>query len=202
MPGGLRIIGGEWGGRRLKVPHRAVRPTRDRLRQILFDILVARGVAGSVLDLYAGSGALGLEALSRGAEHATFVESAAAAVGVLRDNVTSLGVSDRCRVFAQGVERTLPRLLEAGEVFDLILADPPYGTGDSAWLVAWVGDRGMSLLADGGRLVVETERDTALPEQRGGLRRIRRRPTGESDLHFYVVDRGQSGHEASQGSLE
>lgn len=190
MAGGLRIIAGTWGGRRLKVPTTSVRPTRDRVRQILFDILGPRGVAGSTLDLYAGSGALGLEALSRGADDAVFVESSAASVAILRENIAALGVRDACRVYSRTVERALPGLLGEGARFDLILADPPYGTGASAWLVRWLGGTGVALLGADGRVVIESERSAGLPEVSGLLVRWRSRPVGESELHFYAPSGG------------
>jgi 16S rRNA (guanine966-N2)-methyltransferase len=126
----VRIVAGEFGGRRLVVPRDGrVRPTADRVREAWMSILAPELPGARVLDLFAGSGALGLEALSRGATHATFVELAPASLEALRGNIEALGVGGRVTVrrgdalrFAQG--------LGAGE-YDVAFADPPY-TADAA----------------------------------------------------------------------
>jgi 16S rRNA (guanine966-N2)-methyltransferase len=117
------VIAGRLGGRRLSAPRGlATRPTSDRVREALFSALGdVRGAR--VLDLYAGTGALGIEALSRGAAHATFVESARPALAALRENLAALGIEGDARVLSQPVARALPAL--AGP-FDLVFADPPY----------------------------------------------------------------------------
>ncbi len=121
----MRIVAGEFGGRRLKSLSGAdVRPTTDRVREAWFSIL-GKGVAGAeVLDLCAGSGALGLEALSRGARAVTFVDRDPRSLRVLSENIATLGVSDRCRVVRQEALAALENL--RGQRFDLVLADPPY----------------------------------------------------------------------------
>jgi 16S rRNA (guanine966-N2)-methyltransferase len=127
----VRIVAGEFGGRRPVVPADArVRPTADRTREAWFSILGGKfdgaGVNGArVLDLYAGSGALGLEALSRGAREVTFVEISASSLAAIERNLDSLGVRDRCVVVRRDAIRFVDRL-EPLE-FDLALADPPYG---------------------------------------------------------------------------
>ena len=129
---GLRIIAGEWRGRRLVAPEGdATRPTADRTREALFSMLVSR--LGSfeglfVADLFAGSGALGLEALSRGAGRVLFVEQDAAALRALRSNIAALGAQARCDVRAGSVLS----LAQTSTPPDLILMDPPYGTGAGA----------------------------------------------------------------------
>lgn len=131
-PTGLRIIAGEWRGRRLVAPEgEATRPTADRTREALYSMLVSR--LGSfeglcVADLFAGSGALGLEALSRGAARALFVEQDAAAIRALRANIASLRAQQRCDVRAGSVLS----LGKTDNAPDLILMDPPYGTGAGA----------------------------------------------------------------------
>ncbi len=123
----MRIIAGEFRSRRLKtVPGRLVRPTSDRLRETLFNIL-GPAVAGAVfVDVYAGTGAVGLEALSRGAVQAVFLEDSAAAMRVLRDNVTSLGVQDRARILEGAAVPTLRRLAREGLQPAIVFLDPPY----------------------------------------------------------------------------
>ena len=151
----MRIIAGQFRGRPLLAPAGlATRPTADRVRESLFSMLASR--IGSfeglrVADLYAGSGSLGFEALSRGAEHATFVDTDRAAATAIKANGDKLGIADRIR--ALGVSAlNLPR----SDAFDLILADPPYAAGSGSAVVKSVEEAGW--LASAGWLAVETER--------------------------------------------
>jgi 16S rRNA (guanine966-N2)-methyltransferase len=153
----VRVIAGRYGGRRLVVPPgRLVRPTADRVREALFSILGDVGGA-RVLDLFAGSGALGLEALSRGAAHVVFVERAAAAWTAIDANLVALGVPEadvtrrRRDAFA-----ALSTAREARETYDLVFIDPPYRRA-----AAWASEltRGVEpLLAPGARVVTESDR--------------------------------------------
>lgn len=124
---GLRIVAGELGGRVIEAPSgRGTRPTRAMVREAWFSALGGAVAGARAADLFAGSGALGLEALSRGAASVDFVESSPRVARVLRRNVEELGVGDRARVVRRGVEGFLDDLSEA-ELYDLVLADPPYG---------------------------------------------------------------------------
>jgi 16S rRNA (guanine(966)-N(2))-methyltransferase RsmD len=130
----MRITGGTLRSRQLQAPRGAsTRPTSDRVREALFGILGSAGalVGARVLDLYAGTGALSFEALSRGAAHATLVESAREALAALRANVASLGLQARVRVVAGDVHASLARIGREGP-FDLVLADPPWALVDPA----------------------------------------------------------------------
>ncbi len=155
----MRIIAGEWRGRSIEAPPgMATRPTADRVRETLFSMLTSR--LGSfdelrVADLFAGSGALGFEALSRGATMATFVESEARAIATIRSNADRLGASDRIRTLP-GSALALPR----SDAFDLILADPPYGGSVGSSVVRAVAEAGW--LAPGGWMSVETARGEAV----------------------------------------
>ncbi len=122
----MRIVAGEFGGRRLVVPDDPrVRPTADRIREAWFSILGGGEDRGArVLDLYAGSGALGFEALSRGARHVTFVEIKGSSLAAIKSNIAALGVADRCEVVRRDALRFVERLPRLA--FDLALADPPY----------------------------------------------------------------------------
>ena len=150
----MRIISGQWRGRKLVAPKgMQTRPTADRTRETLFSMLVSR--LGSfedlrVADLYAGSGALGFEALSRGATHCTFVENDRAAVDAIRANAVALGATG-IEVMAMSAAR-----LPLASPFHLILADPPYAKGSGSAVVAAVV--AASWLAPGGWMAVETER--------------------------------------------
>ena len=131
----VRIVGGEFGGRRLVVPRDVrVRPTADRVREAWMSILGPALPGARVLDLYAGSGALGLEALSRGAESAAFVELNPPSLTALRSNIESLGVAPRATVH-RGDALRFAQQLEAG-AFDVALADPPYTADAAVRLVA------------------------------------------------------------------
>ena len=150
----MRIISGAWRGRRLLAPAgMQTRPTADRTRETLFSMLASR--LGSfedlrVADLYAGSGALGLEALSRGAAHCTFVENDRAALDTIRANAATLGAAS-IDIMATSAAR-LPR----ARAFHLILADPPYADGSGSAVVASVVAAGW--LAPGGWIAIETQR--------------------------------------------
>jgi 16S rRNA (guanine966-N2)-methyltransferase len=150
----MRIIGGTWGGRRLVAPPGdATRPTGDRVREALFSILGDRVAGARVLDLFAGSGALGLEALSRGAAEATLVDSAPAAVAALRANVEALGAE--AHVIAGDVAAFLRSAADADGHYDLVFLDPPYR--------ATVGDLPLQpVLAPGARVVAESDRRSPL----------------------------------------
>jgi len=149
----MRIIAGEWRGRSLDAPPgETTRPTADRVRETLFSMLVSR--LGSfdqlaVADLFAGSGALGLEALSRGAARATFVERDSAAVATIRRNAERLGAGERVQILG-GSALALP----CSAPFDLILADPPYAAGSGTAAVAAIA--AADWLAPGGWMSVET----------------------------------------------
>ena len=129
----MRIIAGRWKGRRLKpLKGRDVRPTTDRVREAWMSALGARVVGAEVLDLFAGSGALGLESLSRGAAHVTLVERARGPLAVIRSNLQLLDADGECTVVGDDVFRFLHRL---DRPVDIALADPPYATGDARRLV-------------------------------------------------------------------
>ncbi|MGH3202258.1 MAG: 16S rRNA (guanine(966)-N(2))-methyltransferase RsmD, partial [Streptosporangiaceae bacterium] len=152
-----RVIAGEAGGRRLAVPDgRGTRPTSDRAREGLFATIVSLtgSLAGTrVLDLYAGSGAVGLEALSRGAEHVLLVESGSRAARVIRDNIEAIGLPG-AELRTDRVERVLPKGPDP-EPYDVVFADPPYALpGDEiAAMLAALDQHGW--LASGARVIVE-----------------------------------------------
>ena len=172
----MRIISGQWRGRRLIAPPGIqTRPTADRTRETLFSMLASR--LGSfeelrVADLYAGSGALGLEALSRGAAHCTFVENDRAATEAIRANAATLGATS-IDIMAMSAAR-LPR----AQPFHLILADPPYADGSGSAVVASV--TAAEWLAPGGWMAVETERGATVDP--GPLTVEAERDTGRARL--------------------
>jgi 16S rRNA (guanine966-N2)-methyltransferase len=183
----MRITGGELRSRRLVAPRGdATRPTSDRVREALFSILggLVEIEGARVLDLYAGTGALAFEALSRGAASAVLVERARPALAALRANVLSLGLDARVRVVALEVGRALTTLAESGASFDLVLVDPPYAevpTGGVARALAPLGGGG--LLAEGGVVVLE-HRAGDTPPPMLGLAIASERVYGDTALAF------------------
>jgi 16S rRNA (guanine966-N2)-methyltransferase len=179
----LRVIGGALGGRTLKGPPRSgVRPTADRVREALFEILAARDAPmARVLDLYSGTGALGIEALSRGAEHCDFVESDPKACEVIRENLNRTRLPDRARLWPLPVARALPRL---SGPFDLVLADPPYEYDRAEKELTEVLERG--LLSPDGTLVVEHSQRRQWPEELAGYRQLTSRRYGDTRITMYV----------------
>ena len=180
-----RIIGGEGKGRRLKAPRGLdTRPTAARVRQTLFDILAARLPGCRFLDAFAGSGAVGLEALSRGAALVVFVESAAGAVAALRANAEALArAGGNVRVLRQDARAALAALADAGESFDVIYVDPPYASDLYEKALEQAGRKG--LLGEDGVVVAEHFHKRALPERIGALARTREVRVGDHRLSFY-----------------
>ena len=172
----MRVVGGDLRGRTLRaVPGRSTRPTADRVRQSLFDLLGQRCDGLRVLDLYAGTGALALEALSRGASHATLVEQDAKAAQVIQRNVDELGCSARCTVVREDVARALPRLAAP---FDLVFSDPPYAlraAQDTLEALARLG-----LVAPEGRVVLERDRHEARAVPPEGFELVDERRYGDT----------------------
>jgi 16S rRNA (guanine(966)-N(2))-methyltransferase RsmD len=180
----MRISAGQHRGRQLRSPKGGrTRPTSDLLRQALFNVIGGRLQGARVLDLYAGTGAIGLEALSRGAAHATFVERERGALQSLRANVESLGLETRTRVLPADVPVALRRLTQEVERFDCVVLDPPYGLALAGSCVDWLapGD----LLGDNALLAVQAFHKEALPAEAGVLRQTWRRRYGESSLTIY-----------------
>jgi 16S rRNA (guanine966-N2)-methyltransferase len=161
----MRIVGGDLRGRTLHaVRGKSTRPTADRVRQSLFDRLGQRCDGLRVLDLYAGTGALAFEALSRGAAHATMIESDAKAAQVIERNAAELGCADRCTVVRTQVERALAQL---SGPYDLVFSDPPYALRIAqATLDALAG---AGLVAPQGRVVLERDRREAAPSPPDGF---------------------------------
>lgn len=178
--GQLRIVAGELRGRRIEVPSGvAVRPTADRIREALFSILGARVCGARVLDAYSGSGALGFEALSRGAARVVFVEADRRVLAGLIHNAEKLAVRDRCLFRAAQAAEWLSG--EAQGEFELILADPPYGRGEGGRFLPCAARR----LAAGGTIVVERDgRDSPAPAP-AGLPCYRSQRYGRTCLDFY-----------------
>lgn len=149
----VRIIGGKAKGRRLALPQKGeIRPTSDFVREALFNILGPQE-GNSWLDIYAGTGAVGLEALSRGADKAVFIESSRPCCEVLRANVEKCGFAPRVEVLAMTAEQGITLLERRGQKFDVIFADPPYGRGLAGAMPGIVAESGIA--AEDGMLVIQ-----------------------------------------------
>ncbi|WP_437811673.1 16S rRNA (guanine(966)-N(2))-methyltransferase RsmD [Sorangium sp. So ce1078] len=180
----MRVIAGRLGGRRLAAPRgEGTRPTADRVREALFSSL--GDVTGAlVCDIYAGTGALGIEALSRGARRAVFIESGRPALATLRENLAALGLAEAARVVPLPVERALDLLRDEGP-FDLALLDPPYAALTKAAAAAARLAGPLGLLAPAGRLVLEHARRDPSPEI-VGLTCAAVRTYGDTAVSFYT----------------
>ena len=171
----MRIIAGELKGRRLKTPKwDGLRPTSDKLRETLFNVISSRVAGARVLDHFAGTGAIGIEAISRGASHVTFVETDPRALKLIAENLRHCRLEDRYVII-----RT-PQSLPAGSI-DLAVLDPPYDEPDLTAAIAAVEP----LIASGGLLVLEHARRRPAPENVGRLRVTRDLVSGDSALAFY-----------------
>ena len=179
----MRVITGAYRGRRLRSPTwDGLRPSSDRLRETLFNILADRVVGAAVLDACAGTGALGIEALSRGARSAVFVESDRRAVALIEENLAVCGATDGAWVVAGALPGILDRVGDGSPAFDLILVDPPYDDPRIDGILSALSVR----LAPGGRLVLERTRrgETPLVPELTHVRSVR---SGDSVLELYAV---------------
>ncbi|MCB1527870.1 MAG: 16S rRNA (guanine(966)-N(2))-methyltransferase RsmD [Hyphomicrobiaceae bacterium] len=195
----MRIVGGQLKGRTLVAPkHEGLRPTSDRVRESVFNI-ISHGIPGDeghaspmlegarVIDLFAGTGALGLEAISRGAAYCLFVESDSNARALVRRNVEAFGLTGVTRIFRRDA-------CDLGAVatmapFDIAFADPPYGKG--------LGGKALAALAGGGwlkpgALIVLEERATEAISAPTGYRLVDKRTWGETEVHFFIWRAGES----------
>ncbi len=189
----MRIIAGSLRSRTLQAPAGlATRPTSDRLRETLFNVLAARMEGAVFLDLYAGSGAVGIEALSRGAARVEFVERAPAALKVLRGNLERLGVTAGFQIHAAAVNAALRKLQATPkpERYEVVFLDPPYDAAQEyAATLRLLGGSDAGLLADGALVVAEHRRKQRLEDRYGSLARTRLLEQGDAALSFYAAAR-------------
>lgn len=181
----MRVIGGMARGRRLEAPRGTrVRPTLDRVRESLFNILAPRLPGVRFLDLFAGSGANGIEALSRGAVSCLFVDHDEQSLRVLRKNLDATGLSEAARVRRLPLPGGLAKLGEEREAFEVVFADPPYAFGHHEKLLSALREAG--LLVDQGLIVLEHSSRLELADELGGYRVTRRNRYGDTTLSFYA----------------
>ena len=223
----MRIIAGTYGSRRLEAPVGLnTRPTSDRLRETLFNVLAPRinlmsgdgvggggtGAGAAFLDLYAGSGAVGLEALSRGAARVTFVERSPAALKVLRRNLERLGIesgftmhTESVAAFLRAAAKASPRPIphEAAKPgryevvfpkhYEVVFLDPPYDAAAEYAATLGVLGETQGILAPGALVIAEHRRKQSLEDRYGSLKRTRLLEQGDAALSFYAVEAGAAG---------
>ncbi|MBP7865010.1 MAG: 16S rRNA (guanine(966)-N(2))-methyltransferase RsmD [Acidobacteria bacterium] len=181
----MRVIGGRFKGRRLHAPaDLEIRPTISRLKECYFNIVQERVPGARFLDLCAGTGSMGIEALSRGAREAVFLDSGRQAEALIRRNLQICGVPEGARLITGDLFRELPRLGLEKVPFDLVYFDPPYFRGIYEHALALVGAHG--LLAADGLLAANHFKKVVLPERVGPLGRVREVRQGDSVLAFYA----------------
>jgi 16S rRNA (guanine(966)-N(2))-methyltransferase RsmD len=185
----MRVIAGKFRSRVLAAPRgMKTRPTSDRLRETLFNVIAPRIDGTRFVDLYAGSGAVGIEAISRGAEFVWFAENAPAAVKAIRENLSALKVSEGFALEARGASVLLDELLKRGEKMDLVFLDPPYeAAAEYLRTLEFLGGRGSGLLAEDARVIAEHRSKEELAERYGVLERVRVLKQGDAGLSFFAV---------------
>jgi 16S rRNA (guanine(966)-N(2))-methyltransferase RsmD len=192
----MRIIAGSLRSRTLEAPPGlSTRPTSDRLRETLFNVLAPRIQGAVFLDLYAGSGAVGIEALSRGAARVEFVEREPKALKVLRGNLERLGLSAGFQVHAVAVEAFLRRASEVPkrERYEVVFLDPPWdAAAQYAATLGLLGSSATGLLADGALVIAEHRRKERLEDRYGSLQRTRLLEQGDAALSFYAAAAGEN----------
>lgn len=183
----MRVTGGTARGRRLKRPPPGVRPSSDKVRGAIFDALDAQGVDSSrVLDLYAGSGALGIDALSRGGAWCDFVERNTASAAIVRENLVLTGLAEQGRVHNTPAERAPNRLTGP---YSLLLADPPYDDGEALVTLERIAES--SLVGPDTTLVLEHSSRRGAPERLGAFVRTWNRRYGDTEISIYRAQRAQ-----------
>jgi 16S rRNA (guanine(966)-N(2))-methyltransferase RsmD len=178
----MRVIAGKFKGKKLRAPgsgSRDVRPTADRVKEAVFSVLAPRLRDAVVLDLFAGTGSLGIEALSRGSRKAYFCDSSSSSIEIIRENVKSLGLEDESRVFAGDYSRSLTRILES---VDIIFIDAPYFMCDYEAVLRRIAESGVA--ADGCMLALERSKREGGYELPEDMVLIKTRRYGNTEVDF------------------
>jgi 16S rRNA (guanine966-N2)-methyltransferase len=185
----MRVIAGVFRSRPLEAPRgTATRPTSDRLRETLFNVLAPRIPGARFADLYAGSGAVGIEAISRGAEHVWFAESSPAATTAIRGNLAKLKIGGGYSVEDRSVAHLLRSLIKAQRLLDIVFLDPPYEAAEEySGTLSLLARAHAAVLAPGAVVVVEHQKKAPLAEKYGALEQTRVLKQGDVVLSFYVV---------------
>jgi 16S rRNA (guanine966-N2)-methyltransferase len=181
----VRIIAGEFRSRKLKAPPlRMARPTKDRVREAVFSAIAGWVENSRVLDLFSGSGAYGLEALSRGAAFCAFVDNAPECTGIIRENVEDLGLEQRSVVKRMNATEYLESLKNGREKFDIVFSDPPYGAGIFKNILIMI--ERYDILGDSGLLIAEHDSKESVPEKVGDLSLYKQKSYGITSVSIFV----------------
>jgi 16S rRNA (guanine(966)-N(2))-methyltransferase RsmD len=194
----MRIIAGVFRGRRLNGPHgRNIRPTADRVREAIFSIIAAHLPHARVLDAFAGTGALGLEALSRGAAWAVFIDQSAAAVRLIRSNIAACGVQDRTHVIQKPIQQALRILaieLLGPLPFHVVFLDPPYGRGQLVNVLGSMLELG--IVGPGTLAVAEHHKRESFPSAWSGWQLTKQRSYGDTTISLFSCVGADEQHSA------
>ncbi|MFD1705774.1 16S rRNA (guanine(966)-N(2))-methyltransferase RsmD [Siminovitchia sediminis] len=181
----MRIVSGSCRGRKLKsVPGKSTRPTTDKMKETIFNWIGPYFPGGSCLDLFAGSGGVGLEALSRGMDFAIFVDKSKQAIQTIKSNVSICGMEDRCEIYNNDSDRALKAIIKRGIQFDFIFLDPPYQKQKLQSLLQLIEDH--SVMKDSGYVICEHDTGVPLPDKVGNLKQIKNVSYGMSHLTLYL----------------
>ncbi|GGE66424.1 16S rRNA (guanine(966)-N(2))-methyltransferase RsmD [Priestia taiwanensis] len=180
----MRVVSGECKGRPLKaVPGVSTRPTTDKVKEAIFNIIGPYYNGGLALDLFGGSGGLGLEALSRGMDKAIFVDREGKAIATIKKNVEACRMEDRVEIYRNDAERALKALIKREVSFDLILLDPPYNNQKIISLISVIEQNG--LLKEDGTIMTEHAVEVQLPDEIGKLKKVRYEDYGITAISIY-----------------
>ncbi len=180
----MRIIGGEYRGRKIKQPEfETVRPTKDRIREAVFNIIAEKVPGSSVLDVFSGSGAYGIEALSRGAEKAVLIEKDERCCRVITENVRALGLEDRVRLMKGDAFGAIEELGQNKERFDLVFSDPPYSKDMAKKTLNSINH--YDIVIASGLLVIEHHKGEELPAMEGGVFRLKQKVYKDTVISIY-----------------
>mgnify|MGYP001190137929 CR=1 FL=1 len=197
----MRVIAGEHRGRRLAaVPGKGTRPTTDKVKESIFNMIGPYFDGGWALDLYAGTGSLGIEALSRGAERAVFVERDARAFAIVKQNVATCRLEENAELYKTDASRALLSLAKRNLRFDLVFLDPPYAQQKIADEIAMMQER--DLLADDAWIVAEHDVEVKLPERIGRCRVHRAAAYGDTAVTLYLFESGYETEESADPAEE
>lgn len=180
----LRIIGGEFRGRKINQPEfDTVRPTKDRIRESVFNVIAASIPGTSVLDAFAGSGAYGLEALSRGAVKAAFLEKDPRCCKVIRENIGSLGIAEKAQIVTADAFEWIELSPKGQNRFDIAFADPPYAKGMAKKFLIKINH--YDILNHFGLLIIEHNCEESLPDAEGAFILLKRKTYADVSVSFY-----------------
>lgn len=197
----MRVIAGEHKGRRLAaVPGKGTRPTTDKVKESIFNMIGPYFDGGWALDLYAGTGGLGIEALSRGVDRSVFVERDTKAFAVVKQNLATCRLEESADLYRMDADRAIRTLATRKQAFDLVFLDPPYAQQKIAEEIGLLQE--LNLLADGAWIVAEHDVSVELPKEIGDCVQDRASSYGDTAVTLYYYDRESHKEASDEGSTE